>query len=293
MIHKATACQIAFGEDPRAERWTAARLERFKRAGLLPTDTCIDLIRWVSFAARSDTISTVIGANGLGKSSAAQLYADERPDEVVYLETEPASSYSNAAMVADLASLYGVNATRTIDRRRQLAHALRHDGRLLIIDTEDTLHAEHLMTLRWLHLPHPSRSEPVEGHAPIMVVGAPQLDAVLNRCPAFATRVGYARRVYPMDRAEVTKWFAAGGYSEPVGMAAYQATHGVMVDVLHLACHIEADRKAKSKRKERYTLDDLRQVVAFDVRGLKRATPAEVATILDDTTDRRPALALA
>ena len=66
MIQKRTACKLAFGEDARFERWTQGRLAKFADVGLLPIDSTLNMLRWMDYAAKGETISVIIGPNGLG-----------------------------------------------------------------------------------------------------------------------------------------------------------------------------------------------------------------------------------
>ena len=170
---------------------------------------------------------------------------------MIYVEAEPPGSYSIGGMLTDIGEPLGITKRYNRDKRRAIAEALRRDGRLLVIDTETTLRADHLAELRWIHTPHTSRG--IAGYAPIMVIGTPQMQRAFDACPAFASRIGYAKRVAPMTRDEVVEWFAAGGYPDRIGIAAYEHTLGNMTALLNLMVHVEDDRRNHStpSRRER------------------------------------------
>jgi len=258
MIQKHTAAKLAFGDDPRGARWTEQRLEQFRQVGLLPIDSTLNMLRWIDYASKSDTCSVIVGPNGVGKSTAAELFADRFPERVIYVEAEPPASYSIGGMLDDIGLQLGVQKLRNRDKRRAIAKTLRADGRLLILDTETTLRAEHLAELRWIHAPHRSRG--IAGYAPLLVIGSPQIQLAFDRCPAFASRIGYAKRVQPMTMDETVAWFAEGRYPDRIGIAAYEQTRGNMTALLNLMCHVEADRKSAGTDKRSYSVETLRTV---------------------------------
>jgi len=238
MIQRKTALK-SIGLDVGAERAWEEDLQDFRDCGLLPAATTADLIRWLDYAGKHETITLIEGQQGLGKTVTAQAFAasEAHRDRVVYVECPDAETITAGWLLRQIAAIAGVPAPNGISRcalKKDIALAIRARDGLLLIDEACRLRRGILDMLRWIHDAHPF--EGIATPMPMVLMGGPQILSVVSRSEELASRVGYYRRMRTMTRKEVADLF--GGYSADVARVAYESTNGKMRRLIAFGEHL-------------------------------------------------------
>ena len=238
MIQRRTALR-SIGLDVGTERAWSEDLRDFRDCGLLPAATTADLIRWLDYAGKHQTITLIEGQQGLGKSVTAQAFAraEGQRDRVIYVECPDAETITAGWLLRQIAATAGVPAPNGISKcalKRDLARAIRKRDGLLLVDEACRLRRGILDMLRWMHDAHPF--EDIATPMPMVLMGGPQLLSVVSRNEELASRVGYYRRMRPLTRKEVSDLFTA--YSADVARVVYEATNGKMRRLIAMGEHL-------------------------------------------------------
>lgn len=135
------------------KRWLDTRRERVRTAAVLPaapdfmmTPTAKDIFSALSFAQAATDFTVLIGAAGIGKSTALDTYAKRSSN--VWMITADNLSEKAASLMSVLAEKIGVQERRSTFLGRAISARVRGTGGLVIVDEAQHLDSKAFDQLR-------------------------------------------------------------------------------------------------------------------------------------------------
>lgn len=138
------------------KRWLAARSARQQTAAALPTrtgfiatPTADRIMPVLAYAQAAPDISVIVGAAGVGKTTALNQYRAQTPN--VWLATMTPSTAGVSPMLRELCIEMGLEQKNAADLPRTIERKARGSGGLIVVDEAQHLSRPALEQLRSIH----------------------------------------------------------------------------------------------------------------------------------------------
>lgn len=206
-----------------------------KRPGLVMTSVCEEVLTTLRNAHDEGVMAVVMGPSGVGKTSAATLYAKSEP-ETIFITLRPAGRKgihgSGKAFLTRLGAAldieYGYSDSQ-MDVVDAIGEALKGSGRLLVIDEIDYAAEDTLQCIRMIH--------DISQTGIVMLATMAFLERLKCRKSAtlaqFLNRVAYCCRVSGLTSEDADLILSHYQLDRAALATARQGAHGVARRLIH------------------------------------------------------------
>ncbi len=189
-------------------------------------------------SAERERMGLLIGDPGIGKTTAAQIFAAEHRD-VCYIDLPPRAAMQAAAAPLRLLerALGTTSSSRdTIGRLEDITEALRQRPRMILLDTAHRLRYDHIDVFRYCH---------DRARVPVVFLSVPALVPMFDQHREFGSRLALRLRLKAATREEIIEILS--DYPEEVAAEIHQRTGGRIREVLQLDRLVRASNKSADK----------------------------------------------
>ena len=229
------------------KRWLDTRQERARTATILPpvpefmmTPTAEDIFAALSFAQAANDFTVLIGAPGIGKTTALNAYRKRASN--VWMITADRQTKTAASLLAVLADAIGVQERRSAFIGRAIAARVRGSNGLVIVDEAQQLDVGAFDQLRTSVLDMGECGIAVSGNASMLVSLQGSADTRTLAYAALHRRVGMKKPQTAAKARDIVMLLDAWGIADTnvrrllTVIAGKAGALGIMNKVIRLAC---------------------------------------------------------